>query len=376
MSRIAVLEVVASSRGGGAVHVRDLALGLDAGRFAVTVAMPADGGHVGEPSFSSSGVGFVKLPIASGFSWPALAVLRRLASRADILHVHGARAALFGRLAAASLGKRRPQVVYTIHGFAAPHYGWARRSLLLGVEILLKPWTRRVIAVSEAERRAFTSATPYAPHDVEVIHNGIALTHQDEPPPDRASLRQALGLPVDGPLVITVCRLYRPRDFPTLLRALAQLVEQSPCRLLIVGDGPYRNLVEAEIAALGLAKRVSLLGFRADVRALLRASDLFVLSTALWEGLPLTLLEAMDAGLPVVASRVGGIAEAVLPGETGLLVTPQDPQALCEALRTLLTDGALAARLGAAGKQRVAASFGSERMVKDTADLYLRLARD
>lgn len=373
MSRPAVLEVVASSRGGGAVHVRDLALGLAVRGYAVTVAMPADGGQVNAASFAGSGISFVELPLAEGFSWRGLAALRRLAAQCDLLHVHGARAALFGRLGAASLGRRRPAVLYTIHGFAAPHYGWARRSLLLGLEALLRPWTTRVIAVSQAEREAFLAATPYRPEKVEVIHNGIALTPDEAHLPDRAATRRALDLPLDEPLLITVCRLYRPRDLPTLLRALQICLQRLPCRLLIVGDGPDRPQVEAEIAALGLQERALTLGFRDDVRTLLRASDLFVLSTALWEGLPLTVLEAMDAALPVVASRVGGIVEAVQAGETGLLAPPRDPQALAEALLTLLTDQALAARMGQAGRRRVMACFDSARMVAETEALYRRL---
>lgn len=370
MSRPAVLEVVASSRGGGAVHVRDLALGLAARGYAVTVAMPADDGQVSAASFAGSDVSWVELPLQAGLSWQALAALRGLAARCHLLHAHGARAALYARLAAASLGRRRPPVLYTIHGFAAPHYGWARRSLLLGLEALLRPWTTRVIAVSQAEREAFLAATPYRPEEVEVIHNGIALTPDDAPWSPREAARRALGLPVDEPLLITVCRLYRPRDLPTLLRALRLCQQRLPCRLLIVGDGPDRPQVEAEIAALGLQGRALLLGFRDDVRALLRASDLFVLSTALWEGLPLTVLEAMDAARPVVASRVGGIVEAVLPGETGLLTPPRDAQALAQALLTLLTDPPLATRMGQAGRRRVVERFGSARMIGETEALY------
>ncbi|MBC7316770.1 MAG: glycosyltransferase, partial [Chloroflexi bacterium] len=189
MSRLRVLEVVASSRGGGAVHVRDLATNLAAERFQVTVAMPEDGGHVGRADFTSHGVAFEALPIASGFRLGALLALRRLAMRADILHLHGARAALFGRLAAASLGKRRPRVLYTIHGFAAPHYGRFRRTLLLGLERLLSRWTDTVVAVSASEREVFLTATGYPPGTVRVVWNGISLA-PFQSLPEREALRQ------------------------------------------------------------------------------------------------------------------------------------------------------------------------------------------
>jgi len=112
------------------------------------------------------------------------------------------------------------------------------------------------------------------------------------------------------------------------------------------------------------------LGFRRDVPALLGASDLFVLSTDLWEGLPLTILEAMAAGLPVVASRVGGTPEAVEDGETGLLVPPKDPVALEEAMYSLLSNPAKAAAMGQAGRERVARYFTLERMVQEIAAIY------
>ena len=369
MSRLRVLEVVASSRGGGAVHVRDLATNLDPERFRVTVAMPEDGGHVGRADFTSHGVAFEALPIASGFRLGALLALRRLAMQADILHLHGARAALFGRLAAASLSKHRPRVLYTIHGFAAPHYGRFRRTLLLGLERLLSRWTDTVIAVSASEREVFLTATGYPPGTVRIVWNGISLA-PFQSLTGRKVLRQTSGLPQGMALVITVCRLYKPRDFTTLLRAFQGLSHRMDVHLLIVGDGPYRPEVEALIKALGLEKRVTLLGFRRDVPALLGASDLFVLSTDLWEGLPLTILEAMAAGRPVVASRIGGIVEAVSEGETGLLVPPKDPVALEEAMYSLLSNPAKAAAMGQAGRERVARHFTLERMVQEIAVIY------
>ncbi|MBC7317014.1 MAG: glycosyltransferase, partial [Chloroflexi bacterium] len=168
----------------------------------------------------------------------------------------------------------------------------------------------------------------------------------------------------------TVCRLYKPRDFTTLLRAFQGLSRRVDVHLLIVGDGPYRPEVEALIKALSLEERVTLLGFRRDVPALLGASDLFVLSTDHWEALGLAILEAMAAGRPVVASRIGGIVEAVSEGEAGLLVPPKDPVALEEAMYSLLSDPAKAAAMGQAGRERVARYFTLERMVQEIGAIY------
>ncbi|MFN3763691.1 MAG: glycosyltransferase family 4 protein, partial [Anaerolineae bacterium] len=366
-----ILHLVASSRGGGAVHVRDLALGLDPTRFTVQVAMPEDGGNVRREDFETAGLPFHQVDIAAGFSLRALRHIRRLAAGVDILHVHGARAALFGRLAAVSLGRRRPRIVYTIHGFAAPHYPPPRRALLLVIERALAPFTDRFIAVCHAEREAILSAGVARPEQVRVVWNGIDTKRFSEVEVDRAMQRVALGIPPDATVIITVSRLYKPRDFDTLLLAFQRVAAAHPdTQLLIVGDGPYRPQVERLIGELGLASRVKLAGFRRDIPQLLAASDIFALSTAFWEGLPLTVLEAMAAGLPVVTSDVGGIREAVIPQETGILVSPGDFAAFSEALQELLTDRPKARAMGLRGRQRVQTFFTVERMVGETVALY------
>jgi glycosyltransferase involved in cell wall biosynthesis len=180
-----------------------------------------------------------------------------------------------------------------------------------------------------------------------------------------------LGVPSDAPLITTVCRLYKPRDFDTLLHSLQKVTDVYPAAcLLIVGDGPYRPQVEALISRLDLASNVTLAGFRRDIPQILAVSNIFVLSTALWEGLPLTILEAMASGLPVVASDVGGIREAVVHQETGILVPPKSSVALFEALLELLLDRQKAMAMGQRGRKRVEKFFTLERMAQETAAVY------
>lgn len=375
MTSIRLLHIVASSRGGGAAHVRDLVLGLDRTRFSVQVAMPEDGGNVRQEDFEVAQIPFHRVDIAAGFSLRAFQDIRRLAARVDILHVHGARAALFGRLAAASLGRRRPHTVYTIHGFAAPHHPKPRRALLLAIERALAPITDRFIAVSWAERDALLAAGIGSLEKVKVVWNGIDMARFRDVAVNRAAQRTALDLPPDAPLITTVCRLYKPRDFDTLLRAFRDVAEAIPsAHLLIAGDGPYRPQVKSLIGRLGLDDRVKLAGFRQDVPQILAASDIFVLSTALWEGLPLTVLEAMASGLPVVASDVGGIAEAVRNMETGIIIPQKDPQALSEALLELLADREKAVAMGQMGRERAEVHFTRERMARETMEIYEALA--
>ena len=170
---------------------------------------------------------------------------------------------------------------------------------------------------------------------------------------------------------MTVGRLQAPKDALTLLRGLAKL-PRGTYEAVIVGDGPDRPELASEARRLGLESVVQLAGERNDVPELLAASDIFVLSSRS-EGLPLSILEAMAAGLPVVATTVGGVPELVLEGETGLLVPPGDPQALAGAIERLLDDSTLRGRLGAAGRIRVEERFDLVSTRQAHLDLYSTL---
>ncbi|HET8872328.1 MAG TPA: glycosyltransferase, partial [Gaiellaceae bacterium] len=183
----------------------------------------------------------------------------------------------------------------------------------------------------------------------------------------RASLKRKV------PKIIAVGRLKAPKDFLTLVRAASRLPEGA--ETLIVGEGPDRLRLEQEINALGVTERVRLLGERYDVPKLLADADVFVLSSAS-EGMPVSVLEAMAAGLPVVSSRVGGVPELVVDGETGILVRPGDASALAAALSGLITDPAKRRSLGAAGRARAEERFDLEPFRRAHVELYSReLAR-
>jgi glycosyltransferase involved in cell wall biosynthesis len=368
-----VLELVASSRGGGAVHVRELTGLLDRTRLSVQVAMPEDGGHVTAADFTGHGVPFHRLDIASGPSLKAIRELRSLLSeqRFDILHCHGARAAFYGRLAAALVGKGRPKIVYSIHGFAAPHYALPRRSILLGIERFLAPFTDAVICVSAAERQSFVAAGLGPPERLHLVRYGIDAVRFRDVLVDQVEQRTALGVPLGASLITTICRLYRPRDFETLLSAFAKVRAELPtAHLLIVGDGPYREQIESLVKDLDIMPHVTMAGFRRDTPKVLATSDIFVLSTAMWEGLPLTILEAMASGLPVVASDVGGIREEIVDHETGIVVPPKNPTVLFESLLSLLANKSKARAMGQRGQERVFEYFTLERMGRETMAVY------
>jgi glycosyltransferase involved in cell wall biosynthesis len=235
-------------------------------------------------------------------------------------------------------------------------YQWAER--------LVKAVTTVTVCVAERERAAGLAAGACEERTTVVIHNGVD--------PSAAIPRQRHD--AGPPRIVTVGRLKAPKDPLTLVRALASL-GAAPFEAVIVGDGPDRPSVEAELERLGLGPVARLVGERDDVLELLGGADIFVLSSRS-EGLPLSILEAMSAGLPVVASRVGGVPELVLDGETGLLVPPGEPSSLAAAIERLLVDPALRNRLGAAGRARVEEYFDLDRCRSAHVELYRReLAR-
>ena len=351
-----------SETGGAQTYVATLLPAL-ADRFDVAVAAHGDGPL--SDAARAAGVRFLELehvrrplsPWRDPLGLLELAALVRR-ERPHIVHVNSAKAAALGRMAAWLM--RTPIRVYTVHGWSYTAHTAASSTLYLWAERVLRPLTTVTICVSESERRAGLEARTCEEATTVVIHNGVELPDTDVPGPRAGPFR-----------IVTVGRLQAPKDALTLVRALAELPRDA-YEAVIVGEGPDRPAVESEVRRLGLDSEVDLAGGRTDVAELLAASDLFVLSSRS-EGLPLSILEAMAAGLPVVASSVGGIPELVLEGETGFLVPPGDPHRLAGAIERLLDDSALRRRLGAAGRIRVAERFDLVSARQAHLDLYASL---
>ncbi|MFC1806630.1 glycosyltransferase family 4 protein [Planctomycetota bacterium] len=232
----------------------------------------------------------------------------------------------------------------------------------LGAGLTYRHMADRYITPSEATRQALLRAGYFTADRIRAIPNGVCFP--PEAPGVRERVRSELALG-DGPVLIVTSRLHHQKGHRHLFDAAALLREDFPALcLLVVGEGRQRAEVEAHARRAGVAAAVRFLGFRADVTDLLRAADLFVLPSLL-EGLPHTVLEAMAVGLPVVGTAVDGVAEAVADGETGLLVPAADPKALAGAIGRLLADPPLAARMGRAGRERVAADFALDRTLAD-----------
>jgi len=225
----------------------------------------------------------------------------------------------------------------------------------------------RLICVSEAARQSF-AASGLPASRLRVVHNGISTLPLYG---DRRAVRAELALADDAPLVLTVGRLVEQKGHRYLLAAIPSILAQVPAaQFLWVGEGPLRGVLQAESATLGL--NVHLLGRRDDVPRLLAAADLFVLPS-LFEGLPLVVLEAMAAGLPIVGTNVSGTSEVVRDGVSGRLVPAADAPALAAAISGLLTNPALARRMGAAGRDWGRSHFSAARMAAETAAIYREL---
>jgi glycosyltransferase involved in cell wall biosynthesis len=302
----------------------------------------------------------VRRPISPGRDLAGLVELYRLLrrERPDILHASSSKAGVLGRLAGFLAGV--PIRIFTVHGWAfAAHAGTAGR-LYRWADRLVRPLTTTTICVSERELQAGLAARTCRADQTVVIPNAVDVAGA---PRSRTAGRER-------PLILAVGRLKAPKDFPTLVRALGKLTPGS-FEALIVGEGPDRGRLEDDIEALGLAERVRLAGERRDVPELLAGADVFVLSSAS-EGMPVSVLEAMAAGLPIVASRVGGVPEQISDGETGLLVEAGDPDELAAALARLTQDAGLRRRLGAAARARAEQAFDLEPFRRAHVELYSR----
>jgi len=298
------------------------------------------------------------------------ACVRRLrnliaAEKIELVHAHQT-TPFFCALLARGLFRSRPRILFTEHGRFFPDRGSRKRALL---QRLLLGRDDLVVAVGESVKQAVVKYEGIPANRVQVVYNGIPVAASDAFDFDRAAARRELGVPERAFVVIQVARLDATKNHRLALEAFRQLAADFPSALLLlVGDGPERARLESAAVELQLSAKMKFLGSRSDVRRLLSAADVAIL-TSLSEGIPLSLIEAMAAGLPVVATSVGGVPEVVEHGVTGLLVPSENPSALSDALRSLANDSELRTRLGNSGRKRAIEEFDEERMFAEYAEM-------
>jgi glycosyltransferase involved in cell wall biosynthesis len=359
--------VLRPDRGGAFNHVVQLCEALSGRGHEVFVAGP----HAARRDEIAATVIPIEIerPIQPGSDLRAGVTLARLVRRLspDLVHAHGSKAGVIAR--AARVAYPAVPVVFTPHLYAFDNYFAepAQRRAYRVIERALAPLASRVIGVCESERRLAAEIGPAG--RTRTVHNGVEPVSLDETHPTVAGLRKA------GPVVVCVAELRESKGAVTLIEAMAQVrVEVPEAQLAIAGDGPDRGAVEARIAQLDLDDHVALRGATRGADSVLAGADVFV-NPAYAEAFPYTVIEAMSAGLPVVATDVGGTREA-LGTECGVLVPPRDPGALAQAIISVLTDPQAARAMGESGRQAHAERFTTQRMVRGTMRVYSELVPD
>ena len=280
----------------------------------------------------------------------------------EVVHCHHYSPFVYGLLAAklTNVG-----VVFTEHGRLSDAKPSTKRAV---VNPLLSLLGGRICSVS-ADLKQHMVDEGFPARRIQVVYNGIEPGRRADAS-QRAAARQALGVPQDAFIVGTVGRLDPVKNLALMLEAHAVLLAKHPsARAVIVGDGEERRGLEARAASLGITHAVHFAGYRQDVRALMPAFDVY-LNCSTFEGVSLTILEAMAAGLPVIATRVGGNPEVVIDHETGFLVAA-GARPIADAMSQLLVDAARRRVMGDAGRWRVLHHFSITRMVNEYASAYL-----
>lgn len=355
---------------------RNLVVHLDAERFerVLCITRPAEAelddaaARDALDELRESGVEVLVLSRRSRLDlWSWRPVVRRLRERrVDVLHAHKFGSNVWGAIWTAVA---RPPV------FVAHEQTWsfegnpARR--LLDRELIARR-ADAFICVSAEDRRRMIEIERIDPAKIVLVPNAIPSLRV----PDAGSVRAELSIAADDPVIGTICVLRDQKALDVLLHASAIVRERFPgLVVLVAGDGPERGTLERLRAQLGLDSAVRFLGDRADVPALLEAFDVAALSSD-YEGTPLAVMEYMAAGLPIAATRVGGVPELIEDGRSGLLVDRQSPEQLAAAIDRLLSDREEAARLGAAARERQRNEFSIEVTATRVGSLYEDLYED
>ena len=359
--RIAYIITQSDPIGGASIHVRDLAQHFQADGHDVVVLVGGQGPFVKQ--LEERNIPWISIPnmvrdislIKDFLAYREIhAALVDL--KPDIVTTHSSKAGVLGRLAAASLGI---PVIFTAHGWAFTEgVSKTKRFLYKHIERSMSRFSDKIITVSEYDRQ-LALQEKVAPEDKLVtIHNGM--------PDISPELYADPG--AEPPRIIMVARFDSPKDHATLLKALSELKHLS-WNLELVGDGPLLEETKKLASDLGIAKRVKFTGATNDVPERLSKAQIFVLSTN-WEGLPLTIIEAMRAGLPVIASNVGGCPEAVEDNVNGFLVPSTLVENLKEKLALLINISRMRKELGRKGQERYEEDFSFNIMSSITFEIY------
>ncbi len=370
MRRLRVCQLITELGPAGAERcVYELSRRLDRDRFDVQVVALRDG-EVGD-WLERAGIKVTVLGVHGRFDMLKFRKLARLLrqEQIDLLHTHLFHADLVGRPAAYLADV--PHIVHTIHVAEARFRPWQ-----FAYARIMANTCDRLVCVSESVREFHSRKTGLPLWRYGVIPNGIEAAAFAHDAAARKKLRQEWGLADDQPCAAFVGRLDYQKGVDTLIAAASHLAARgAPINLVIAGDGPQRKIVSNFVKHGEGGKQCRMLGFVGDVRSLLSAVDLFVMPSR-WEGFGLAAAEAMAAELPVIATRVAGLREVVVHGETGLLVEPDNGAVLADAIENLLADEPLRKKFGRAGKARVVQQYDIAANIAAHEKLYAEIAAE
>jgi glycosyltransferase involved in cell wall biosynthesis len=383
---IRILRVIARLNiGGPALHVSYLTKDLEDRGYDTTLVTGRVGEGEGSMEYVAADLGIqpVTIPelqreispfldvVATAKIWQLIRALRP-----DIVHTHTAKAGALGRMAALSfVPSRRPILVHTFHGHVLSGYFSGRAETMFTLlERGLARHTDALVAVSPQVRDDLVKLRVAPAERTSIIRLGLDLAARLRAEPGAGlSVRAELNVASDELLIGWLGRMTEIKKVDVLLKSFADLRARGVKAVLaLVGDGPLLSDLEALASRLGVAEHCRFVGFSADVGRFLEAFDVVALTSAN-EGTPVTLIEAQAAGVPVVATDVGGTPDVVADGETGLLTPAGDSRAFTAALERLAQDPALRRELGEAGRERVRGRYGRERLADDIDHLYRSL---
>ncbi|MBN2383120.1 glycosyltransferase [bacterium] len=374
---INVLEMIDSSMvGGGQKHLYYLTAGLDKERFNVFVVVSDDG-----PLYKkllSDGIKVICTDIKKNFNPFTLLRLYKILKvhKIDIIHTHGTVAGVWGRLAA-SLA-RTPVIIITLHGI---HYLNSHnrifKQIFVLIDQILARFSDKIICVASSDQEKGLQYKLFEKGKSTVIYNGIDVNYfQQHSQSMQQKKRDEFNIQPEDPILGIVARLHIQKGYHYFFDAVNLVKAQFPqVKALVIGDGPQLSELQGYVAKLGLTENIIFTGTRDDVPELLSIMDVFVL-TSLWEGMPLTVLEAMACKRAIVSTNVDGVSESITDGVNGLLVQPRNAQKIAEKIIYLLENKQEGRRLGQNARKKAVETFRIEKMIKETSDLYVQLYFD
>lgn len=362
--KIAYIITRSDEIGGAHIHVRDLAIWMKGKGHETHVFVGGSGVYC--DLLQSHGVSFTSLknlkrPISPLNDLKAVFELASLldAYKPDLVSIHSAKAGLIGRLACKKLNLN---CIFTAHGWSfADGVRFPMRGIYRALERMLSRLNKKIITVCETDRQLAINKSVCSSEVIKTVHNGMPDINQT-----------LLANPVNSITnLVMIARFESQKDHHSLISALATLKHLS-WKLDLIGEGDLQQNILTLVEKEGLSDRVSFLGRRWDIAEILSKSDIFILTT-FWEGFPRSIIEAMRAGLPVIATNVAGIPESVSEGETGYLVEPADIPAIAERLSELISNPDLRVTMGQNARDKYVNNFTFESMANKTLSIYVEV---